>query len=361
MQLTLGSLIRYLQNRDEDEITIYFMPDTRGPCRFGQYSNYINLWLDKNRVERVALLSLNSENAYAGLGLAFKMRAWMAIVISDIFNAVSQNLKVLAKNRSEAIEVIKESSEKILEGLANQSMAKIYRILQEVAEKFSKVERRFELEEVPKIILTGEIYVRNDEFSRKNLENFFEDYGIIMHVSPIQEWMYYLDYLFLRKIISPDSKFRDKLYKFAEIAMKRYVEKRVKNIFSRTGFYEPHLVDIKSIVKAAQRYFDIRVTGEAVLTIGTALYEIVREYDGVISIGPFGCMPSRIAEAIIKRGISDLKNSNDKRVREVAKIAGDFPVVSLESDGNPFSPIIESRLDAFVVQVRRMHEILKKN
>ncbi|MCD6545284.1 MAG: 2-hydroxyglutaryl-CoA dehydratase [Thermotogae bacterium] len=361
MQLTLGSLIRYLQNRDEDEITIYFMPDTRGPCRFGQYSNYINLWLDRNRVERVALLSLNSENAYAGLGLAFKMRAWMAIVISDIFNAVSQNLKVLAKNRSEAIEVIKESSEKILESLANQSMAKIYQILQEVAEKFSKVEKRFELEEVPKIILTGEIYVRNDEFSRKNLENFFEDHGIIMHVSPIQEWMYYLDYLFLRKIISPDSKFKDKLYKFAEIAMKRYVEKKVKGIFSRTGFYEPHLVDIKSIVKAAQRYFDIRVTGEAILTIGTALYEIVREYDGVISIGPFGCMPSRIAEAIIKRGISDLKNSNDKRVREVAKIAGDFPVVSLESDGNPFSPIIESRLDAFVVQVRRMHEILKKN
>lgn len=361
MQLTLGSLIRYLQNRDENEITIYFMPDTRGPCRFGQYSNYINLWLDKNNVDRVALLSLNSENAYAGLGTAFRIRAWAAIVISDVFKSVSQNLKVLSKNKDTAIEVIEEASKEILKSFSSQPLSEVYRVLEKISEKFAKVERRLDLKDVPKVLLTGEIYVRNDEFSRKNLEDFFEENEIIMHISPIQEWMYYLDYLFLKKIISPNSGFKDKLYKTVEIAIKRYVEKRVKGIFAKTGFYTPHMIDVKKIIEAAQRYFDVRVTGEAILTIGATLHDIVREYDGIISIGPFGCMPSRIAEAIIKKGISNLKNSSDRRLKRVAELAGDFPVVFLESDGNPFTPIIESRLDAFVVQVRRMHEILKRN
>jgi len=360
LQLTLGSLIRYLQSRDEDEITIYFMPDTRGPCRFGQYSNYINLWLDRNNVERVALLSLNSENAYAGLGLTFKLRAWLAIVISDVFNAVSQNLKVLAEDHQQAVKVINESSHKILESISNRPISEVYKTLREIAQQFSRIKRKNELDDIPKVVLTGEIYVRSDEFSRKNLEKFFEENGIIMHVSPIQEWMYYLDYLFLRKLISPNSQVWDKVYKLIEIAIKRHIEMKIKKIFSTTGFYKPEPISIKNLIKTSERYFDVRVTGEAILTIGTALYDIVREYDGVISIGPFGCMPSRIAEAIIKRGITDLKDSKDERVRKVAEMAGDFPVISLESDGNPFTPIIESRLDAFIIQVKRTHEILRK-
>lgn len=360
LHLTLGSLIKYLQNRSDDEITIYFMPDTRGPCRFGQYSNYINLWLDRNNVERVALLSLSSENAYAGLGMAFKLRAWLAIVISDVFNTVSQNLKVLAKNRQKAMELINQSSNEILESISTEPLNRVYKTLKRVAERFSKIERRAKFEDVPKVILTGEIYVRSDRFSRKSLEDFFEKNGIIMHVSPVQEWFYYLDYLFLRRLISPNSRLYDRIYKLVEIAIKRNIEMKVKKIFSITGFYNPHPTSVKNLIKSSEKYFDVRVTGEAVLTIGTALYDIVREYDGVISIGPFGCMPSRIAEAIIKKGITDLKKSSDERIRKVAKMAGDFPVISLESDGNPFTPIIESRLDAFIVQVRRTHKILKK-
>ena len=41
------------------------------------------------------------------------------------------------------------------------------------------------------------------------------------------------------------------------------------------------------------------LTGEAILTVGAALHEILHPVCGIISIGPFGCMPSRVAESIL--------------------------------------------------------------
>jgi len=78
------------------------------------------------------------------------------------------------------------------------------------------------------------------------------------------------------------------------------------------------------------------------LTIGSTLAEIGEYYDGEISIGPFGCMPSRIAEAIIKSELERRKTKTSKRL----------PFVSLEVDGNPFTPSVEAKIDSFMVQVK---------
>lgn len=98
LQLTLGSLIKYVKEKaNRDEIVLYFMPETMGPCRFGQYSVFMNLWLDRNNVENVTLFGLNSENAYAGLGTAFRIRAWLAVVVSDVFFDVERGVMTLAR------------------------------------------------------------------------------------------------------------------------------------------------------------------------------------------------------------------------------------------------------------------------
>lgn len=88
-------------------------------------------------------------------------------------------------------------------------------------------------EKAPKVLLTGEIYVRRDEFSRKYLENLMERNGIIMHISPVHEWIYYTDYLYLNRLISPNSTRVDRLKKRIEILVKRYIEKRVKKPWRR--------------------------------------------------------------------------------------------------------------------------------
>ena len=121
---------------------------------------------------------------------------------------------------------------------------------------------------------------------------------------------------------------------------------KVKKIFDKTGFYEMHMMDVEKAIKAAKDHLHPRLTGEAILTVGTAISEIGDKYDGVISIGPFGCMPSRIAEAIIK------KSALKKKLEDL----GNAPIIHIESDGNPFPPIIESKIEAFIVQVKRFKD-----
>jgi predicted nucleotide-binding protein (sugar kinase/HSP70/actin superfamily) len=359
LQLTLGSLIKYIREKaSDDEIILYFMPETMGPCRFGQYSVFMNLWLDRNNVRNVTLFGLNSENAYAGLGIAFRIRAWLAVVVSDVFFDVERAVMTLARDKEEAKKILEGCREKILNSLANDSLRDFFKTLDEVSEILSGVERIMDYEKAPKVLLTGEIYVRRDEFSRKHLENLMEKNGIIMHISPVHEWIYYTDYLYLNRLISPNSTRVDRLKKRIEILVKRYVERRVKKILEKSGFYRSHMVDVESIVDAAKDYLNPKLTGEAILTIGTVLHEIVNHYDGIISIGPFGCMPSRIAEAIVKRGLEELKHKAKGKIKKVLEEFGDLPVIHIESDGNPFTPTVQSKLEAFMFQVRRLRNYL---
>jgi hypothetical protein len=71
-------------------------------------------------------------------------------------------------------------------------------------------------------------------------------------------------------------------------------------------------------------------------------------------------MPTRIAEAIAERGLEHLRENSSKLKREIFKNAGNIPILFFESDGNPFTPTVESRLESFVVQVKRVKSLSMK-
>jgi predicted nucleotide-binding protein (sugar kinase/HSP70/actin superfamily) len=114
------------------------------------------------------------------------------------------------------------------------------------------------------------------------------------------------------------------------------------------------------MVNTSKDFLNPKLTGEAILTLGAVLFESIDTYDGVISIGPFGCMPTRIAEAIAERGLEHLRENSSKLKREIFKNAGNIPILFFESDGNPFTPTVESRLESFVVQVKRVKSLSMK-
>lgn len=359
LHLTLGSLIRYLNEHGEESDTLmYFMPDTRGPCRFGQYSRYIDLWLDKNEVKNVGLFTLNSENGYAGIDMRTKVRIWTGIILADEFCNVENALLTLAQDRKQAETTLERARESFIESMKHDSSSELMRKIETVSEEISRLPLKGSYHDTPKVLLSGEIYVRNDEFSRKSLETFFADNGVIMHVSPIQEWIYYLDYIYLKKYVLAEDGPLKRGLKHAEIFVKRSVEKKIKKALEKTGLYEIHPVDVDSMVEASKDYLNPKLTGEAVLTVGAVLFESIDRYDGIMSIGPFGCMPTRIAESVVERGLEHARNNSNKLKREIFQAVGSIPILFFESDGNPFTSTIESRLESFVVQVKRVKEHL---
>lgn len=359
LHLTLGSLIRYLnEHKDEDEIIMYFMPDTRGPCRFGQYSKYVDLWLDKNNVKNVGLFSLSSDNAYGGIGIRPRLRIWTGMTLADEFYNVENALLALASDRNEAINMIKKARNVMIESIKRDPYKVLMKRVEELSEEISRVPLKGDYESTPRVLLTGEIYVRNDEFSRKSLELFFADNDIVMHVSPIHEWIYYLDYIFLKKYIGSDPNTLKRVIKHMDIFAKRRIEGRIKKTLEKTGLYEAHMVDITAMVDSSKDFLNPKLTGEAILTLGAALFESIDRYDGVISIGPFGCMPTRIAESVVERGLEHQRENSNQLKREIFQAVGSIPILFFESDGNPFTPTIESRLESFVVQAKRVRSYL---
>jgi predicted nucleotide-binding protein (sugar kinase/HSP70/actin superfamily) len=103
--------------------------------------------------------------------------------------------------------------------------------------------------------------------------------------------------------------------------------------------------------------------GEAILTIGSALTEIVSSTCGVIAIGPFGCMPNRLAEAILTETMTPATkasiNDKDEGLKSVLAQVDDLPFLAIESDGSPFPQLIDAKLDTFCLRARRLHEKMK--
>ncbi|WP_341877009.1 acyl-CoA dehydratase activase [Defluviitalea saccharophila] len=363
LQLTIGSLMRYLRERKEkDEVLVYFMPKTSGPCRFGQYSILIKKLILRLQLENVAVISLTSENGYAGFGMDSLLRAWHSVIISDVLEEIRSAVLVLAKDQRKGMKVFEDVCKMIINSIEKDSWKQLKRILEVCAEKLKSIETKMPNEEAVKIALVGEIYVRQDNFSRKNLVENLAKKNIIVKTAPIAEWIYYCDYI-QKYRYNLNSTVKDRLSVYIQGFFKNQYEKIIKQIFSKSGLYEYSVVNVEKIISNVKDLISPTLTGEAILTIGSAITEIVDDVSGVISIGPFGCMPSRIAEAIISEKINEQKliiAPNRKLIEKVMEKHPALPFLSIETDGSVFPQIIEARLETFCLQVERLHNTVAK-
>jgi predicted CoA-substrate-specific enzyme activase len=358
LMLTVGSLIDYLETRgNSDELLVYFMPETSGPCRFGQYNILMKNVIEKRQLENVALFSLTSENGYAGLGNKVVIRAWQSIIISDLLDDIYSAVLVLSKDKTAGLYKFYKVVETIIKSVEKDPWKDLKATLEKSAKELQEIEKA-PFESAAKIGLIGEIYVRRDQFSRQNLIERLADKNIMVKTSPIAEWMYYLDYYVINKL-GPKVTMKDQIRTRMMSYFKSQFEKNIKSIFATTGLYEYHLINVSKLIDNVSDIISPRLTGEAILTVGAAVTEIIEEVDGVISIGPFGCMPGRIAEALITDNINTSKSKitdNPTLVKAIQEKFPKLPFLSIEIDGNVLPQVTEARLESLCLQVNRLHE-----
>ena len=365
LQLTVGSLLRYLEENDmqEEEQLVYFMPDASGPCRFGQYQVFINHLLDNLGITNVTTLSLSAENSYGGLSLSFALRSWQGLVIADVMHEIYNTLLVLARNRQEALEAYREAYD-LLQNVLRQGEGwrKTKKALEEAAVILSSIELIGNPEEFPKVALLGEIYVRHDNLSCQGLLEYLASQGIITTVAPVNEWIYYCDYL-VQKGISRHATLQERLKNRMQWYVKRWFEKEIKKTLSASKLYHYRLTDVENTMAGGEKLINPQLTGEAILTVSTALDEIIDEVSGAIAIGPFGCMPNRMAEAVAGKKLADEKHSFSRDKDLTARILSrnpHLPFMVIETDGSVFPQVVQARLESFVLQVKRLHQIIKE-
>jgi len=358
--LTTGTLLDYVQNsRRPGDVTVYFMATGSGPCRFGQYYIFMEDLIKKFEIPDVALLSLTSENSYQGMGGAFERRGWWAIIVSDVMEDIRSMLLANAVDVTQAMQVFQDEWSLILKVLETGSYARLEKQVAQTAQRLAGIKLKMPSAKVPTISLTGEIFVRRDGLSRQQLTERLAQEGFATICSPVAEWVLYSNYLVTVGLVTHKMAPWEKIQFFLRKKFMARYEKRLKAIFAQAGLVHTAPLDIDTIVANAKPYISRNLTGEAVLTVGGSLTDVASHVCGVIAIGPFGCMPNRLSEAILNETMTrEGKLATDPHnaiLKTTLTDVEDLPFLSIESDGSAFPQLINAKLESFCLRAERLH------
>jgi len=342
MIVTLGNLLKYQQNHSEEKL-YYFMPRAGGPCRFGQYQLLTKIILEKLGLsEKVKVISPTSETGYRlsdQLSSAMVAKSWASIVLVDLLKDALLEIR--------PVEKVAGASQKIFEDYLEKAIATILKsandwsgwkdfwgmktLAKMAIEEFKAIPKE-KGDKKPRVLVSGEIYVRLDEFSNNHVIRELEALGTKVKLAPFREWINYTMWQRRKRITVQ----KQKLWKvYLNYFLQKRIEAKLYQIFAKAlGWHDDHSVD--QILKAAKPYLTkLRPLGESALTIGLPLLLWQKkEIDGVVLVGPFECMPTRIGET---------------QLSLISEQTG-LPVLSLSFHGDPLD---RELLESFIWDLKK--------
>jgi predicted CoA-substrate-specific enzyme activase len=348
--LVLGSALQFFWSEKyrKDELYLLFVPITTGPCRTGQYFVYYeNLFRDL-RLENVVIFILSADNSYGELGPNFVKNMWTGFVLSDYLKDIQNALKTTAENPQEAVGEFERSWRKVMDAVEHRPDS-IWKELKQVAADVRKIPLKRKLVDCPKVLIVGEIYVRRDDFAVGELTDLMSERGIVVKVAGISEWIHYLDFVreyALKKLIKlrkPGTRLFSKPWRDLKVLgieewWKHSIEKKVLKILGPTGLIPETPHDMHEIMKNAQEHFvNLELNSEIAVSSGAAATAMEHGYSGIVNISPFACLIGRVIEGLFTPWARERN----------------YPILSVEVDGNLLPPNIVNKLNIFMVNVLR--------
>ena len=362
MAIMMGNMMMYLRDhREENEPILLLHATDTSPCRLEQYGNAFNHFIKRNRIKDLAVIRLDDRAGYAGVGTGLLLTLFKSFVLGDVIETVKNGMRVLAKDPDYAISVLEEEFDKIVDNFAGKEKIPLMKRLKLTSKRFAEIPRKGNIEDAKFVTITGEIYVRNDHFARRNIEGILADKGFIAHVIPFMEVLFYIDHCLMNNLTEIDINFFKKIYFFFKSFFQSKIDHAIKNAFKNCGFYKPFYIDIKNVMNASRHIVTPHLRGEVPITTGSALKYILDPSCGVISIGPFACLPSRMVESLLKTNMQ-LSNKiaacgESPLYNELSKMGVEnLPYLAIESDGNPFTQVTQAQIEVFCLQANRMYE-----
>lgn len=351
--IVLGGILQFLQKHppnQKDEILLFYMPSTLGPCRTGQYYVFYERLFEELGWENAVILVCDSSNSYRELGTAFTRDAWWGVILGDYFTDMHTGLRLLAKDVDSALEILQSVWQDVLEVFANNGS--IDAALERAGKVLSAIPRRQSLEDLKKVLVVGEIYVRRDTFSVKEINDFLIDKNIFPKIAGISEWIEYTDHCRWRGLQDQKNKLKIKglvrtgkwkehaMYKVEAFYKNMIVHKVARNL-KPTGLIPEVPTDMHEIIGNSERLFiDPQLESEATCSAGAAATGMLDGYNGTVIISPFSCLPGRLVEGVYgpwARG-------------------NNFPYIALENDGQPYAPSVVARMEIFAHNVKRFEK-----
>jgi len=297
-RVTLGDFVKFCHDCG-DNLKNYegFMAGAYGPCRLGKYVVEQGRILQELGFDLPMITSV-SNNAYRDLNLepGFTRLAWNAIVAVDGMQRLLWRARPYEREKGAAEALFDEFLQRIAERVRRREP--FHDVLQQATAAFKSLIDPH-LPQRPLVGINGEIFLRSNRFSNRDLVKECEEAGLEVIVSPVGEWMKYTAHRNLEDAVE-DRNFRKMLSSY----LKKLVQERDEHKVS--GYYREMLngrePSTAAILAKSDLYLSPRCGSEAVLSIGSGVEWMESPvFAGVISVMPHGCMPGGIVAAMAEK------------------------------------------------------------
>ncbi len=327
---TVGNLVKYLKGlRDQgvsgiEEKYLFVTAGSCGPCRFGMYeAEYRKALSDAGFPDFRVLLfqqgdGLQQSGEEAGLKLNPKFFIGMirALIAGDLLNDLGYKLRPYEVEAGATDRLLEEAREEVCRAL--REGCSLFRALRRV----SRVLRNLKTDDTrvkPKVKVIGEFWAQTTEGDGNyRLFRWLEEEGAEVMTEPVGTW---IDYVFHEQIQyardrlglpkNPMGK-KATLGVLGQLIVARWLFRAAYAGYRGALRFRPSpLPSQRKMARLAGRYYNPRLSGgESYMEVGKHILTFQeKKAHLVLSVKPFGCMPSTQSDGVQARVVTDLPDS----------------------------------------------------
>jgi predicted nucleotide-binding protein (sugar kinase/HSP70/actin superfamily) len=272
-----------------------------------------------------------------------------ALLVADIMIEIEQIIHVVGD--SHAHTQMKQKWRRFI--AAATTLEEFHEQLPGFVDRLASLPRQRNSLDCPRVLVSGDFFTRFSPFFMQGVRELYSEHGIILKPVELNGLLLYGAYNMVSdaagawglkpggaalakactRIFQPDGK--EYLHRWLAYQAEKRAEAYYRKIFHKSGYLLSPQGDPAATFTDASEHISPRIYGEVIPTVGDGVRAQVEGYDGIIIIGPFNCLPFRIAEAILKP----------------LSIRRGMPILTYESDGYAVSPSFLRQVEVHTQQV----------
>jgi predicted nucleotide-binding protein (sugar kinase/HSP70/actin superfamily) len=336
----LGDVIRKAREPGFDPAaSAIYLPTSPGPCRFGQYGPLLRDLLEQQGIFGLEILGPSAANSYQGFGEnpgELRKLAAKGLTAADLLTRLLHEFRPYELQPGSTDAACRECLGWIVEATEAGDGGRLLAVMHRIAVRFAAlpVDRTVAR---PLVGIVGEIYVRWNAFTNRDLFRQVEGLGGEVLVSTLTEMLYFTNFR-MKAVARVSGEWRDVLRASVVDAWQHHWERKLHRPVAHL-LRRPDEAPVPELAKAIGPYYDAALGTEAVLSMGRAIEYAHGGADGIINVLPFSCMPGVIVTGMAPRLRRDLDN---------------IPWLDIPYDAQKETNI-RTRLEAFMHQVVGFH------
>jgi len=322
---TIGNLIKFLKQKAAEGVDVekeytFTTIGACGPCRFGMYESEYRHALKEAGFKNFSVSILNQTKLISEgeveLTPALVWRLIKAVWTADVIRDIGYQLRPYEVEKGSVDKVISEHLQELYTVMKKGGRVKeIVSSLLKLRQKLNNL--RFDYTQVkPVVSVIGEFWAHTTEGDGNyRIHRWLEEEGAEVKVEPIAGWIDYQLFLEAEKL-KRDLKVKgfsvERLKKLVFVKGMALTFRALYELFRGALAFRPRpLPSQKLLAELAKPYFDYFVVGgEGHLEVAKHVYYLKsRKAHMVLSVKPFGCMPSTQSDGAQAKLLSDYPES----------------------------------------------------